>query len=319
MAGELICFRGRFGGEKERFRERKREEKKQSERGRKNSQNEKWIQKRQQDPTLLAAVEAAEAAREGRRHKGGDRGGIAEEDEEEEEEEEGEGGTSKRRVIEVEGEESLPLPMKRGAALAPAAAAAGATAAAAAAASVSAAGPIKTDMNLPPAPTPPIAVPRASTSLTAAEENGGDEEEEEFGTPKSECSFVSAFSTAASATAAAAAAANGNGNGNGGESAAPQVPLLERVHRLEASLPAHAARVRAQSRDATATDPLSSKRLSAAADLAEEALRDGRGTLMMRVGQLEAAVAALVEAETFLAAAERRASEKSRVACCSVM
>lgn len=259
--------------------------------------------------------------REGREEaQGRGQGGIAEEDEEEDEEEEGEGGTSKRRVIEVEGEESLPLPMKRGAALAPAAAAAGATAAAAAAAaSVSAAGPIKTDMNLPPAPAPPIAVPRASTSLTAAEENGGDEEEEEFGTPKSECSFVSAFSTAASATAAAAAAANGNGNGNGGESAAPQVPLLERVHRLEASLPAHAARVRAQSRDATATDPLSSKRLSAAADLAEEALRDGRGTLMMRVGQLEAAVAALVEAETFLAAAERRASEKSRVACCSVM
>ena len=40
------------------------------------------------------------------------------------------------------------------------------------------------------------------------------------------------------------------------------------------------------------------------------------GTLMMRVAQLEAALGALIEAETLLAVG---AVEKSHVACCSVM
>ena len=75
-------------------------------------------------------------------------------------------------------------------------------------------------------------------------------------------------------------------------------------------------RARAQSRGASTTDPASSQRLSAAADLAEHALGDGRGTLMMRVAQLEAALGALIEAETLLAVG---AVEKSHVACCSVM
>ena len=155
-----------------------------------------------------------------------------------------------------------------------------------------------------------IAISRAPS---AAEADNGEEEEEEdeFGTPKSECSFVSAFSEVPSLASTAAAA----GAAPGGPSSSLQVPLLERVQRLEAALPGHAARARAQSRGA-ATDASSSRRLAAAADFAEHALADGRGTLLMRVGQLEAALGALVEAETFLAASR---AEKSRFACCSVM
>jgi hypothetical protein len=263
-------------------------------------QQQQQQQQQLQDPALLAAVEAAEAAREGRRHKGGGRGGIAEEDEEEEEEEEGEGGTSRRRreVVEVEGEESLPAPAVKGAAVAAAAAA----------------------RPPPPPPSAAISISRGP-STTAAENNIGDEDDEdEFGTPKSECSFVSAFSS----VGASAAAMNG-GRGAGGEGAAlapsssssstSAVPLLERVHRLEAALPGHAARVRAQA-STGGGGPATSRRLSAAADLAERALADGRGTLLMRVAQLEAALGALVDAETALAAGR---AEKSRVACCSVM
>jgi len=268
---------------------------------------------KRQDPILLAAVETAEAAREGRRHKGGDRGGIAEEGEEEEEGE-WEGGTSRRRVVEVEGEESLPLPVKRGGG-APAAASISA-AASSADAEMGAAAPRPAARALPP----PIAIPPRGApppAAAAAAENGDEEEEEEFGTPKSECSFVSAFSTVAAASAAAAAAAaNGGGEGAAPSPAAQPVPLLERVHRLEAVLPGRAARARAQSRGASTADPASSQRLSAAADLAEHALGDGRGTLMMRVAQLEAALGALIEAETLLAVG---AVEKSHVACCSVM
>ena len=169
----------------------------------------------------------------------------------------------------------------------------------------------------PPIAIPPRGAPPPAAAAAAAAENGDDDEEEEFGTPKSECSFVSAFSTVAAASAAAAAAAaNGGGEGAAPSLAAQPVPLLERVHRLEAMLPGRAACARAQSRGASTADPASSQRLSAAADLAEHALSDGRGTLMMRVAQLEAALGALIEAETLLAVG---AVEKSHVACCSVM
>ena len=188
-------------------------------------------------------------------------------------------------------------------------------------------------------PSLPIAVPRAANVDVIVVGGGGadedEQEEEEYGTPKSECSFVSAFSSV-SAAAAAAATANGGGAGAGeGVALAPasssstsSVPLLERVRRLEAALPGHAARARAQasssrgasaSASASAADLEGSKRLSAAADRAEQALRDGRGTLLMRVAQLEAALGALVEAEAALLAARGKAAEKSRVACCSVM